>query len=65
VTLTFTFTQLFTVALGSAGALLSFLLALSTDKAAKARDWEGVGIALAFTCAFIIATARVISAFLF
>jgi hypothetical protein len=62
---TLTFTQLSTVALGFAGTFLSFLLALSTDKAAKVRDWEGVGIALAFACAFIIATARLISAFLF
>jgi hypothetical protein len=59
---TLTFTQLSTVVLGLAGALLSLLLALSIDKAAKARDWEGVGIALAFTYAFIIVTARFVFA---
>jgi hypothetical protein len=51
------------VALGSAGALLSLLLAISTYKAAKARDWAGVGIASAFICAFMFGTTRLISAF--
>jgi hypothetical protein len=62
---TLTFTQLSTVALGFAGALLSLSLALSTYKAAHARDWAGFGIALAFICAFMFAAARLISAFLF
>jgi hypothetical protein len=58
----FTFTQFSTVAFGLAVALLSLFLALSAYKAARVRDWGGVGIALVFTCAFIIVTARFVSA---
>jgi hypothetical protein len=51
------------MAIGLAGMVFSLFLALSTYKAAKVRDWQGAGIALAFATACMISTGRLILAF--